>query len=375
VRVLHVLAAFHPSTAFGGPVVSAFQLVRAQAALGVEVEVLTTDADGPRRVPLVSARHDGVEVRYHRAVPLNAYGVSPGLFRALICEVGRFDLVHCHGTMLPSTTVALWAAAARGVPAVVSPRGSMMRWARSNRRLRKALYGPLEAGRLRSALLHATSVGEAEDLRSDGFERVVLVPNGVELGFFSAPGSSQPRRRFGLGEAERVVAWIGRFDPVKNLEVLVEATRGLGVRLILAGDHGSKYGRALRERLAIEGRDDVSFIGHVDEESKRDLLRATDVYAHPSFMESYGMSIVEALACGCPVVASQGTPWPELDATGAGRWVAPTAPAFRAALEELLGASVPSRRNSARALAAHHAWPERAGELLAAYESVLRGRA
>lgn len=368
-KVLHVLAAFHPSTAYGGPVVSAFQLVRAQAALGAEVEVMTTDADGGRRVALREVQFDGVFIRYYRAVPLNSYGVALGLFRALRREVARFDVVHCHGTMLPSTTVALWAAARQGVPAVVSPRGSMMRWARGRHWLRKKLYSPLDEARLRNALLHATSSAEAEDLKAAGFKRVVTVPNGVEWAFFGEPAGSNPRARFGLRESDKVVAWAGRFDPVKNLEALLDATCGLGVRLVLAGDHSGAYGSALRERLEKAGRKDVMFVGHLDEESKRALFQAADVYAHPSFMESYGMSIAEALACGCPVVASRGTPWSELDQAGAGRWVEATATAFREALEDVLATGTPALRVAARTLAEGHAWPERATELLRAYAS------
>jgi glycosyltransferase involved in cell wall biosynthesis len=119
------------------------------------------------------------------------------------------------------------------------------------------------------------------------------------------------------------------------------------------------------------GRKDVRFLGYVVGERKRALLQQADVYAAPSHMESYGLAIVEALASGCPVVATNGTPWEELDSYRAGRWVAPDRTAFRDAIRAVVGRGRATFERGARALATEHSWERRAREMVAAYEDLL----
>jgi glycosyltransferase involved in cell wall biosynthesis len=374
VRVLHVAASYHPSTAYGGPIVSMHQAIVAQVLLGAEVLVLTTDADGIKRLPLRTATWSGARVDYHRAMPLNSYGVSPGLWAATVSEARRYDIIHLHGLFLPSTTVGLWSGYFQSVPLVVSPHGALMRWALNHRPWRKRLYTLLDRMPLRNSLLHATSEQEADDLRALGFCYVTVVPNGVDVAYFAARATVDVRAELRLAPTTPVATWIGRFDAVKNLEVLVDATRGLGVHLLLAGDWETDFGRAMKERVRQQSREDVHFLGYLAGDRKRALLQQANVYAHPSLMESYGNSIVEALASGCPVVASTGTPWRSLDRRGAGRWVNPSVEAFRDAILAVVGSDPSASRSAAVGLAAEHAWPRRAEAMLAAYQAFREGK-
>jgi glycosyltransferase involved in cell wall biosynthesis len=312
---------------------------------------------------------DGVPVHYHRALPLNRYGISPGLFWHLPGAVRRADLVHCHGTAQVSTSVAALFARILGTALVVSPRGSLMRWARERKARRKAAYGALDAFAFRGAVFHATSEQEAEDIRSLGF-RAFVVPNAADVEAFSLPVKTDWRRRLDLGRSSTLVTWFGRFDPVKNLEALVEAVAGQDLQLVLAGNAEGSY--ADRIRALVEARGvRCHFVGYQDGEAKRALLQQSDVVAAPSHMESYGMSVVEALAAGCAVVASTGTPWKSLDQAGAGRWVAPTAEGVRAGILEVLAIPPHHRRDMALALARQHGWAARAEDMIGQYRQVL----
>jgi glycosyltransferase involved in cell wall biosynthesis len=244
-----------------------------------------------------------------------------------------------------------------------------MQWAISQRRWRKRLYGSLDRRRLAASLLHATSQEEAHDLRNLGFQHVVVIPNGVDYEFLREPSQLDIRSRFGLPRDASIVAWMGRFSEVKNLGVLIDATHNLGVHLVVAGDNDNACGHTMRDRVRRQGRSDVHFVGYLDETTKRALLQQAAVYAHPSLMESYGMSIAEALAAGCPVVASTATPWAVLKERGAGRWVPPDVLSFRDAISSIIRASSEELRRAALTLASEHAWPSRAKALLAAYEA------
>lgn len=120
------------------------------------------------------------------------------------------------------------------------------------------------------------------------FDRdAVVVPPPVRTGFFT-PDASVPREDFWL-----VVAAL---EPVKRVDIAIDAARRAGRRLVIAGDGTD---RAALRRLA---GDDVEFLGHCDAERVRDRLRRAALLIQPG-IEDFGIAVVEALACGCPVVA------------------------------------------------------------------------
>ena len=111
--------------------------------------------------------------------------------------------------------------------------------------------------------------------------------------------------RFGL---ERYCLAVGDLGPRKNLGALGAAVRHLGDRdltLALVGKPGPDGERIARES---GGR----WLGHVDDEDLADLYRAAAVTAYPSLYEGFGLPVVEAMACGSPVVASDRGAIPEV---------------------------------------------------------------
>lgn len=370
-RVLHVTGAYVPSTAYGGPIVATHLLLAAQARAGATVDVLTTDADGRRRLRSADVALDGVGIRYYRTVPLNSHGMAPGLCIEALRSAAAYDVVHCHGISLLSSSAAAWGAWLSRRALVVSPHGAMMAWARRKKLLRKRAYALLDAIPFRAGWFHAASEREAADIRDLGY-RAFTVPHGVDAAFLQRPVALDIRAHLSIPADVRLVAWVGRLDPVKNLEVLVEALQSLPlVHLVLGGEWDNAYGRRIREQAKAKGVP-VHFIGYVEGEVKRALLQQANVFAAPSHMESYGMAIAEALACGCPVVASTGTPWRDLDTFGAGYWVAPTSGAFSSAIGAVLSAGTSEMRARARSLATRHDWDARARAMLDEYAGCAR---
>ena len=122
------------------------------------------------------------------------------------------------------------------------------------------------------------------------------------------------RSALGLSASTGVVISIGRMTPQKGQGALLEAVRillgrGIDVRVLLAGDgpSRSRYEALARE---LDLRDRAIFLG--DWADIPALLGAADVLALPSLHEGFGLALVEALACGLPVVASRTGPIPEL---------------------------------------------------------------
>jgi len=150
-----------------------------------------------------------------------------------------------------------------------------------------------------------------------GAERVRLIPLGVAPDFFAAdPGRVEARRRLGLDPDERVVLNVARFEPVKGHDILLDALARLadgGFRplVLLAGgllEPAGPTARRFRQTIAARaGREPLA--GRVRLLGPRDdvplLMRAADVLVVPSRQESFGMTVVEAMASGTPVIATR----------------------------------------------------------------------
>ncbi len=149
-------------------------------------------------------------------------------------------------------------------------------------------------------------------------ERVFRVTGGIDPAAFG-PGldRAEARRRVGVEPDRHLIVSVRRLDPRMGLEQLLHASailraQGLDFTLAVAGD-GILAGR-LRRLAADLGLDSsVRFLGRVGEERLKDLYVAADLAALPTVAyEGFGMSTIEALACGTPVVGTAVGATPEL---------------------------------------------------------------
>ena len=141
--------------------------------------------------------------------------------------------------------------------------------------------------------------------------RVRVVSNGVDSDFAPAPDGpalAQTRQRYAGGH--RYILCLGTLEPRKNVETLVAACDLLWSRsarapdLVLAGGSGWKTS-ALFDRIARSPfRDKIHLAGYAGRQVARDLYQAADVFVYPSLAEGFGLPVLEAMACGTPVVAS-----------------------------------------------------------------------
>ncbi len=141
--------------------------------------------------------------------------------------------------------------------------------------------------------------------------QIRVIPNGVGGDFKPAPdgpSAEKTRRRYAAGA--RYILYLGTLEPRKNIEALVVACERLwGNRrarpdLVLAGGMGWRTSSLTRRIARSPFRDKIHLAGYVPRETARELYRAAEVFVYPSLSEGFGLPVVEALACGVPVVAS-----------------------------------------------------------------------
>lgn len=164
--------------------------------------------------------------------------------------------------------------------------------------------------------------------------RLEIAPLGVSLADFPPLDQAEARARLGLGGDEFTLLSLGRLSPADKCDLApllgalaVLAERGVAARLVLAGGGGAGYGQALLEqarRLGLEGR--VSLMVDFASELKPALLAAADVVVAvtDNLQETFGLSIVEAMAAGRPVVASDFSGYRDLVVEGRTGFLVPT---------------------------------------------------
>lgn len=224
-----------------------------------------------------------------------------------------------------------------------------------------------------SRIVCTTEWAEREFVRI-GARNVVRAPLGVDLDR-CRPGrrSAVLRARYAAGERVLLVL-CSRLSVEKRpgtaLDALAEL-RAQGGRavLVVAGDGPLR--RAL-ERRAREQRLPVRFLGHVaDREALADLQAAADVCLAPGPAETFGLSALEALACGTPVVCSASSALPEVVAD-AGACAADEPAAFARAVRTVLTLPEAPRRATARARAELFSWDRATAAFLAAHDAATR---
>jgi glycosyltransferase involved in cell wall biosynthesis len=151
--------------------------------------------------------------------------------------------------------------------------------------------------------IQAVSESTAADLVRRGFDRgrIEVIPNGVDLDFYS-PDAALPRF------AEPTLLYLGRLKRYKRVDLVLRAVahlrdNGLSARLIVAGQ-GDQADRLRRLSDELNLGDLVSMPGFVSAETKRDLFRRAWVHVLTSPKEGWGITNLEAAACGTPTVAS-----------------------------------------------------------------------
>jgi len=268
------------------------------------------------------------------------------------------DLVHAQLGYGSACLFAMVVARTAGIPVVATEHSPMGVWSEVARQVKRRLAPRLAAhvavGRAAAATIAADLGLAADSLR--------VVPNGV------APLELVPPERFAEGPTIGVVA---RFDPVKGVDVAIDALAHLdGVTLVVVGD-GPLRGDLEERARAIGVADRVRFVGWVDE--PRHLLPTFDVAVLPSRLEGMPVAVIEAMLAGVAVVATDVGSVREVVEHGvSGLVVRPEDPgALAAAVRDLL--DDPDRRAelaaAGRAVAAERFT---AAAYVAAYEALYR---
>ncbi|HEU5269732.1 MAG TPA: glycosyltransferase family 4 protein [Jatrophihabitans sp.] len=268
--------------------------------LGHQVSVLAPgDEDAPSLPPYVVAAGKTVPIPYNGSVARLQFGLVSATRVRRWLRQGNFDVVHVHEPAPPS--LSLLTVLLADVPLVATFHAASTR-SRFLVMLDSAVQMVLERLSGRIAVSLAARKLIVEHLGGDA----VVIPNGVSVAHFAGAGPlpGYPRDP---GEGG-TIGFIGRYDePRKGMTVLLAALQQLvrtrpGVRLLVAG-RGEQQDFLDELPRSLQGA--VVMLGMLSDAEKASMLRSVDVYVAPNTGgESFGIILLEAMAAGAPIVAS-----------------------------------------------------------------------
>lgn len=264
--------------------------------------------------------YDGLEVHHPRffSIPKYLKAMEAVFYRLAVARVMRgalrsfdFDLIDVHWTY-PDLPAAVWLARKYQKKLMLTVRGaeafySQGDWLRS----RMVTHGFRCADRI---ICLSRGLKERTDSLIGTTEKSFVVRNGVDTQVFNYLPKAEARQRLGLDSQETIIISVGSLIRGKGFDLLIRSfaallneSKGPGLRLYIlgsqgpAGDYRSKLTQLVR-RLGLNGR--VVFYGQVENADLREWYNAADVFCLASRSEGSPNVLTEALACGCPCVAT-----------------------------------------------------------------------
>jgi phosphatidylinositol alpha-mannosyltransferase len=304
-NILLVSAAFRPYPS--GVSEHVYYLAKHLQALGNEVTVLSTSF--PHYETLKETQEESFKVvRYGKAIliPMNrSYATLPVGIKlparvASFLQNNRFDIVHCHGLFWPE--ISYWAIKySRAINVItfitagfkIHTTGSGLFRLLFRNQIKK-IHGKIAISNRARMAIEPYLPGEYR-----------IIPSGVDLDKFK-PGLSPAISK---KADEKIILFLGRLDQRKGIEVIIRAIPVIAkscpeIRLIVAGQ-GPMKTQAMKLAQKLGVREKVHFIGAVKSEDLPKYYCSADLYCSPALGgETLGIVLLEAMACGIPVVAS-----------------------------------------------------------------------
>jgi len=305
---LQVTAFFSP--VYGGSAEVPYQLSKELAKREHQVTIYTSDfklsRDYINAIP---------EVKVHSFktwLGLAEFHVTPGIIKQTKEEIRHLDIIHMHNYRTFQNIVMHYYAKKCGVPYVLQAHGSLLTFFQKGwlKRIFDVIWGHRI---LKDASKFVALTGiEAEQYKSMGISehKIEIVPNGIDLSEFdNLPERGEFRRKYSLGSDQRVILYLGRIHKIKGLAFLVESFSELvkeieDVILVIAGPDAG-YENELRRLINTKNcHDKVRFTGYIGGREKLKAYVDADIYVLPSIYETFPIAVLEAWACGTPVVVT-----------------------------------------------------------------------
>ena len=389
-QLVFIAPSFFPSTYYGGPIYSTYELATALKKTGVDVRVITTNANGNEKLKIKTGTFHKLEnelpVKYYKS--LDSRGTSLSMILNLKKEIKEADIVYLISIFSPPTPFVIRLCKTLNKPLIISPRGQLGKWCLEQGSPFKKLwlrlfissrrnpihrvkteqpfnhpepFDELRAGSVEGQSInplfywHLTSEKEQQSvLAVYPTANTFVIPNGVNEEMFSLNDKPKDRTFYNKYTGfdctdKKIVISMGRLQRVKGFDILIEAIGMIEKQNVVLLIAGEDFGEMNKLDWMIEKsglKEKVFLIGMIEGKEKIEFLRNADVFALPSHHENFGIVYGEALAAGTPIVASKNTPWQDVEKHKCGKWVENTPEKFAEAIIDILNSDIEQMGNN-----------------------------
>ena len=322
-KILHIVSSYWPAFEFGGPIESVHQLNKWLIKKGADITVYTTNAGLKKNKNIILKKEtvvNGVKVFYFPYYGYVHFTFSPVLCWTIRKNIKNFDLIHITGVWnFPVLAAAFWARFYKK-PYIISPRGSLMKepMEKKSSLIKKIFLFLFVRQDLKNAsAIHFTVETEKEEYLKAGLplKKSIIISNGFDAEEFEKQISEDFfRSKFNILSDKKIILFLSRLNWKKGLDTLIPAFAEVLKKesravLVLAGPDEKNYKKEIELKIVnckLKIGKDVIFTDMLIGEDKISAYRESDVFVLPSYSENFGMAVVEAMACGLPVIITKG---------------------------------------------------------------------
>ena len=305
-KILEIIQFFGPQ--WGGSVNYVYNLVKHLVKRGHELTIFTTDDnfDAAYAASLAPAR---VVVFPSQLGPLR---YSPKMKRALEQIVADYDVVHLNNYWSYQNVIAAQAAVKHNIPYILSPHGSLPIMMKSQ--LKKMIFNLLFGEKMLQNAQKVVAVSDMESRqlvsKNVSSDKIAIIPNAIDTTKVKEAAAGMFRKKYALAANDKIVMFLGRIHKIKGLALLMRAWAKVtekmsDARLVIVGPDESYLHELQKEVERLNIHDKIIITGPLYGEEKCQALTDADVFVYPSQYEIFGIAVIEACACGTPVVVTK----------------------------------------------------------------------
>lgn len=370
---------------YGGPSKVVQELAHSLGQKGISIDLITTNANGTSNLAVPTDQwieEDGYRIQYFGCLHRYDSIWSASLVRWLAKHAASYTVVHTHNMFAPTMSVARWICRKKCVPYVTTPHGMLEPWALSYKASKKRLYyQQFEVPTLKTAsAIHVLNALEKSHVNTLGFDKTVVIPNGIHLQDFRKPRSPDLfYQHFPHTQGKKIVLFLGRIDPKKGLDLLAPAFGKAhqefpNTHLVLAGPDSIDFLPIAQSYFTKAScTESVTFTGMLTGDLKYAALAAASIYVAPSYSEGFSMSVLEGMATGLPCIITNECNFPEAAAAKAAEVVPLNSQAIFTALHQILEHPRQAKEMGQRAqnlVFKDYSWSSAADKLIKLYTQV-----
>lgn len=320
-NILEVSNFFKPFWETGGVTKVNYELSKNLVKKGHNVVVYTTN--GYRKIldviPNKRINIDGIDVYYFNNY-LKRFFQKGGLLAPLYApivlkkEINKFDIIHIHEHRTLLAVFVYYYAKKYKVPYVLQSHGSVLPFYKKNKI--KCMFDYIVGNSILNGASKLIALNEIEMQQYIQMgvhkSKIEMIPNGINIEEFKClPDRKSFKEKYSIKKEDKIILYLGRIDKIKGIDLLIEAFSKLAVeltnvQLVIAGPN-NYYSSEIKHNISNLGINrSILFTGPLYGKDKLEAYVSADVYVLPSRYDIFGITILEACACGTPVVVTNG---------------------------------------------------------------------